>query len=607
MNAHTLLDSVNVLRPVNVSALRLNETSISQTLDTSIDQLSATTLADQLAREGGLFIKSYGPGSLSTLSLRGSSASQTAVLWNGINICSPMLGLFDLTLIPTFLIDKATIQYGGSGATLGSGAIGGALHLDSKSLKEKGFEVEALVNGGSFGFYEGGIGVSNYNGRIFTNTRIFSQGAINNFIFKNFNDELVAQSNAKFNQLGFTQDVSINHNNNLFSFHGWYLKNEREIPPHMLTTSSKQKQEDEALRITGEWKKSLKFWNWYLRSGWSREKLNYNDVSAKIDDLSTSYSFQNEAEISYQKSLPINFKGNIYWIHNEAEESFYGSRQKVNQVGGTISANYSTTKFSIYADVKQGFHNGKTLPLLPSISSSWKFYNKFLLKGSVAVLYRVPTLNDLYWKPGGNPNLKPEKGLTESLFIAWNASQKLYNVNLEAGIFNTRTKDEIVWIPGTNGLYNAENINEIWSRGIEATLKGNCTFKNLLFNGFITPHYTLSTITKTSSILNDAVGNQLNYTPKILIKINFGAKYIHWAINYFHDFTDERYTTLNNDQTLKSFQVGQLNISWEKQINKSYLNIFISVKNIWNEEYQVIAYRAMPGRSYQVGLNLKIK
>ena len=134
-------DSVTVLTQINISALRLNkvnETSIIQDLDTSFTKFSTPSLADQLTREGGLFIKSYGPGSLSTLSLRGSNASQTAVLWNGINICSPMLGLFDLTLIPTFLIDQATIQYGGSGASLGSGAIGGALHLDSKT-KSSGF------------------------------------------------------------------------------------------------------------------------------------------------------------------------------------------------------------------------------------------------------------------------------------------------------------------------------------------------------------------------------------------------------------------------------------------------------------------------------------
>ena len=162
-------DSIRTLQQINITATRLNEsneTSTVQVLDTTIARLTTSTLAEQLTREGGLFIKSYGPGSLSTLSLRGSNASQTAVLWNGINICSPMLGLFDLGLIPTFLVDEAIIQYGGSGAEQGSAAIGGAIHLNSKTKEEKGLEVNALTSAGSFGFYEGGFGVKNLSNKI---------------------------------------------------------------------------------------------------------------------------------------------------------------------------------------------------------------------------------------------------------------------------------------------------------------------------------------------------------------------------------------------------------------------------------------------------------
>ena len=603
-------DSVTVLTQINISALRLNkvnETSIIQDLDTSFTKFSTPSLADQLTREGGLFIKSYGPGSLSTLSLRGSNASQTAVLWNGINICSPMLGLFDLTLIPTFLIDQATIQYGGSGASLGSGAIGGALHLDSKTKREKGLEVDVLTSGGSFGFYEGGFGVSNYNGKVYTNTRFFSQGALNNFKFKNYKNEMIFQPNAKFNQIGFAQDLAIGKENNLVSIHAWYLKNKREIPPHMLTPSSNQNQEDEAIRFTGEWNRKIGFWNWNLRTGWNKENLNYRDPSSKIEDLSTSYSFQNEAEISFQKIRNLTLSAQIYWLHNEAVESFYGSRQKVEQTGLTFSTNYHINKFSIYADVKQGLHNGNYLPILPSISSSWNFYKSLLLKSSVAILYRVPTLNDLFWKPGGNINLKPEKGITESLFIEWRKSKNENIVSFEAGVFNTRTKDEIVWTPENNGIYQAKNINEIWSRGFEGSFKGNYHFNNLAINGFINSHYTVSTITKTASILKEAIGNQLSYTPIILIKANIGFRYSAWSLNYFHDFTDERFTSLENDQKLKAYQIGEFNLAYESTIHKSRIHIFLSIKNCWDVNYQVIAYRAMPGRSFQTGIVLKIK
>ena len=426
VNAQQSSDSVRTLQQINITATRLNEvneTSTIQFLDTTLARLTATTLAEQLAREGGLFIKSYGPGSLSTLSLRGSNASQTAILWNGVNICSPMLGLFDLGLIPTFLVDEATIQYGGSGTEQGSAAIGGAIHLNSKMKKEKGIEVNVLTSAGSFGFYEGGVGVKNLGDKIYTNSRIYFQGAQNNFKFKNFDNEVISQPNAKFSQIGFTQDLSIGTASNLFSLHGWYLKNDREIPPHMLTTSSDQQQKDEAIRIVAEWQRKINYWNWNIHSGWSRERLNYRDLASKIEDFSTSYLLQNDAEISYHKNNPLTYTTQVSWLHNEAVESAYGDCQKVNQEEITFLVKYQISKLIIRGALKKAYHNENELPLLPSITSSWKFYKEFLLKGSVAKLYRVPTLNDLYWKPGGNPDLKPESGLTESVSIEWKKGQ----------------------------------------------------------------------------------------------------------------------------------------------------------------------------------------
>lgn len=610
VNAQVSSDTIKVLQQINITATRLNEvneTSTVQVLDTTLARLTATTLAEQLTREGGLFIKSYGPGSLSTLSLRGSNASQTAVLWNGINICSPMLGLFDLGLIPTFLVDETTIQFGGSGAEQGSAAIGGAIHLNSRMKKEKGFEVNALASAGSFGFYEGGFGVKNLSNKVYTNSRIYFQGAQNNFKFNNFDDERITQSNAKFSQIGFAQDLSIGNPSNLFSLNGWYLKNQREIPPHMLTTSSAQQQDDEAIRIVSEWQRKINYWNWNLHSGWSKERLNYRDLSSKIEDLSTSYLMQNDAEISYHKNGPLTFTTQLSWLHNEAVESAYGDRQKVNQENISFLVKYQISKLTIRTAIKQGYYKETPLPLLPSIALSWKFRTGFLLKGNIAKLYRVPTLNDLYWKPGGNPELKPESGLTESVSIEWRKGRPEKNVSVELGCYNTRTNEEIVWLPENNGLYHAQNINEIWSRGVEVTLKGKYHLNEIVVNGFISAHYILATITKTDASLSEAVNNELSYNPKILLKENIGIRFRKWSLNYYHDFTGERYTSIDNSQSLKPFQTGELDLAFEVMIHKSLIHFFCNAKNIWNEKYQVIAYRAMPGRSFQAGMVIKIK
>ncbi|MBP6512026.1 MAG: Plug domain-containing protein, partial [Bacteroidia bacterium] len=95
-------DSSVWLRAVDIQSRRFDFSDVSmsiQSLDTStLSKLNATTLADRLNRESALFVKSYGSGSLSTVSIRGTGAAHSAVLWNGISLNSPMLGLYDFSL-----------------------------------------------------------------------------------------------------------------------------------------------------------------------------------------------------------------------------------------------------------------------------------------------------------------------------------------------------------------------------------------------------------------------------------------------------------------------------------------------------------------------------
>ena len=89
-------------------------------------------LSDLLQDESPIFIKSYGLGGLATTSARGGSAQHTAILWNGFQINNASTGQIDLSLIPMQSAGSVAIQYGGSCALWGSGAVGGAIHLQAK-------------------------------------------------------------------------------------------------------------------------------------------------------------------------------------------------------------------------------------------------------------------------------------------------------------------------------------------------------------------------------------------------------------------------------------------------------------------------------------------
>ena len=153
-------DSSVWLRVVDIQSRRFDFSDASmsaQTIDTStLSKLNATTLADRLHRESALFVKSYGSGSLSTISIRGTGAAHSAVLWNGISLNSPMLGLYDFTLLPMFLLDDVKVQAGGNGPLVGSGGVGGAIFMDANLDFRKRMQVKLFSTFGSFGQMQNG-------------------------------------------------------------------------------------------------------------------------------------------------------------------------------------------------------------------------------------------------------------------------------------------------------------------------------------------------------------------------------------------------------------------------------------------------------------------
>ena len=133
-------DSTRRLGAAKISAIRI-EKSIAIT-KTEIDsvllsQSLNSSLAELLSKETPLFVKSYGMGSMATVSFRGTTSSHTQVKWNGLKINNPMLGQVDFSQLPVWMIDKVEILHGGSSLVEGSGALGGSIHLQSSVYAKK--------------------------------------------------------------------------------------------------------------------------------------------------------------------------------------------------------------------------------------------------------------------------------------------------------------------------------------------------------------------------------------------------------------------------------------------------------------------------------------
>lgn len=96
---------------------------------------------------------------VSSVSVRGTGASQTAVVWNGININSQFTGQTDFNTINAAAYDAINVRPGAGSVVYGSGAIGGTVHLHD-DFQFNGAKSQRLNIGyGSFETYS-----ANYSG-----------------------------------------------------------------------------------------------------------------------------------------------------------------------------------------------------------------------------------------------------------------------------------------------------------------------------------------------------------------------------------------------------------------------------------------------------------
>lgn len=610
----SIIDTIHHLKEVEVTANRLANFSSGnkiEPIDTNaLSQHNINTLADLLADQSQVFIRSYGITGLAIPSFRGSGASHTAVLWNGFNLSSPMSGELDFALVPVNFLNNVKLQFGGSGALWGSGAIGGTIHLNNVPEFDKGISIGTTLNYGSFEDKQQNIELSISKKRFISSTKLFNHDARNDFPFINiaqFGKPEQKLGNAEIKQHGILQENYFKlKENQKISLRLWYQFNDRNIPASMTVGNSKANQKDEFYRSTLEWQLTKEKISVFVRSAYFDETLDYVDPLISLESNSRSKSFITEAEskirIASNQSLNIGLNN----TYNEAITKNYIKNPTQNRTSFFTSYRINNTKdtWRGTATVRKEFiSNGKN-PLTASAGFEGLIIKKIRLRGNVSKNYRLPTFNDLYWTPGGNPNLVPESGLSEELGLAFIHCVNNFSLEAEATAFSNKVDNWIMWLPDNYGLWSPENVLSVWARGLEYDLKLHYTIKKVKLSLAGHYHFILSTNEKINSGSDAALNKQLIYVPAQKAIVNTGIEYKQFRLSFSYNYVGYRYTTSDNTQYLKPYQLVNVDLSKTFQLTNMKVRAFIQVNNLWNESYQIIAYYPIPGRYYQAGISI---
>lgn len=618
----------------------------------------ALSMADILTFNSSIFVKSYGRATLSTVAFRGTSASHTQVTWNGMRINNPMLGMTDFSMIPSYFIDDASLLHGTSSVNETGGGMGGAVKLSTKPAQSDGFGVQYIQGLGSFRTFDEFLRLTYGDEHWQISTRAVFSTSPNDFEYRNhdkkeniYDDDMniIGQyypternRSGSFRDFHLLQEAYYNTGRgDRFGLNGWYINSNRELP--MLTTDYgnatdfDNRQREETFRGILSWDHLGEQWKVATKAGYIHTWMAYDykrDVgNSTMAHMTRSRSkidtFYGQAEGEYYIGSDWLFTANLSVhqhivqsedkniIRQDGNKAIVGYRKGRAELSGVLSAKWRPTdRFGISATLREEMYGTEWTPLIPALFIDGVISERgnITAKASLSRNYRFPTLNDLYFLPGGNPDLKKESGWTYDAGLSFAAGREgSYSLSGSASWFESYIHDWILWLPTVKGFFSPKNIKDVHAYGIEA--KANLSVA-------LTPEWHLSidgNYSWTPSInegepmseADRSVGKQLPYIPRHSANLTGRISWRSWSFLYKWCYYSERFTMSSNDLTLtgKLPKYFMSNITLEKALSFSWADISLkgTINNLFDEEYLSVLSRPMPGINFEFFIGITPK
>ena len=647
-SAQMMVDSTIDLKTVEILAGQIFKKEDAGMKQSKVDSLvllqkANLSLSSVLAENTPVFIKDYGRGALATASFRGTAPSHTQVNWNGMRINTPMSGMVDFSLIPVYIIDELDLKHGTASIADQSGGLGGSVNISNHIDWEKNFGAKYMQGIGSYGTLDEFLQVQAGNRKFQSKTRLYHNYSKNDFTFVNrgianinpengsISNPIDTNKNADYTRYGILQELYFRPDNqNIISAKWWWQSADRTIPQATSyegpDNANLNNREDQDNKLMLDWKHYGEKSRLLLRSGYSEKQLDYvlkNKVYGlglipTVFSESTQRSSLNRLDYSYDLRDDFSISTTIDFNYHDVE-----TRDTVKQTGYNKSRSELSWLFSAqknFADVlnlklmlRQDWVDFEIVPIVPFLGFDWKLLetHNLILKGNIARNYHQPTLNDLYWQPGGNPDLHPEKGFSFELGLEDQFQISGQNVQMEITAFRSDIGNWILWVPSFKGYWEPRNVKRVLSQGVEFSL--SMTGKIGQVDYRLSGNYAYTSSVNYGDPLvwgDESYGKQLPYIPQhsgnLMANLSWKGFYLTWQ----HSSYNERFTTSSNDVSqrdrLYPYFMNDLLAGKSFKLGKARINGEIKIYNLFDETYHSVLYRPMPGRNFMFVLMVEI-
>ncbi|MBC6697077.1 TonB-dependent receptor plug domain-containing protein [Hymenobacter puniceus] len=616
------LDSVQTLPTVRVQGLpatRFATGTRRTTLDTlALRQAGAGTLADALSLRTPLYLKNYGPGQLASITLRGTSARHTAVLWQGFNINLPSLGEADFALLPVSGATQVAVQHGPAGATYGTGAIGGTVLLSSPARWGQGLQGRGQLDGGSFGLAAGLAEATFSNQKLSIRTAASYRTAQNDFPYREpvgrENGRLVygpvqRQQNAQLRQWSIAQDATLRvGEQGELTAAVWLTDADRQIQAALGSVNRHAQERDQSRRLLAGYRHVSSRHETSVRAAWFEDIINYRDDGVRSNSRVQTSQAQVEHTFRFAPtlSLRVGTEAQHFVAHVDGYEA---PTVMENRFSGFGLLRYDPLpRLQLSLNVRQAFISGRRPPLTPTAGAEWLAWQhgtqQLSVKASASRSYRAPTLNERFWYPTGKPDLRPETSLGYEAGLRHEVRPTpTLLLQTELTAFRQRVDDWVQWLPTDLG-YAPNNLRQVLAQGLEASSELRWKPGCYTLAARAAYAYTSSRKVRGYALDEDPVGQQLAYVPLHTAAFSTDHSWRGWLLTSAFTFTGFRYTTASGTDFLPSYLLLNAQLGHEFRVGQARLTPLVQGFNLSNLRYQSYQSRAMPGRSWVASLRV---
>ena len=260
----------------------------------------------------------------------------------------------------------------------------------------------------------------------------------------------------------------------------------------------------------------------------------------------------------------------------------------------------------------KGANAGTKNKYTPSVIATWQPLPKLPLnvRAFYKKVFRMPTLNDLYYTFIGNKDLKPEYTTQYDVGITfshtWN-NHWLKSLDLQIDGYYNEVDDKIIAMPTSNQFrWTMINLGHVEIRGLDAAIRGEWGFGKVelstLFN------YTYQKAQDFTDPTSEWYGGQIPYIPWHGGSIILNGSYKTWSCNSSFIYTGERYEAVANipENYAQPWYTHDFSLSKTFQWGKTGIRVTAEINNIFNQQYEVVQCYPMPGTSFKIKLNVML-